>query len=122
MSSLGLKLVGLLVKTIAKPIANRMKAEAPKHLYFSKISIEIGQGILSLKTLLDSINHLILIYDCIKVMHKFTSRINVLASGYKFVGVKPIPEETALKDGIEYIAEWSVFSVAGGIIIFEVLY
>ena len=55
-------------------------------------------------------------------MHKLTSRINVLASGYKFVGVKPIPEETALKDGIEYLAEWSVFSVAGGIIIFEVLY
>ena len=92
-----LKLVGLLVKTIAKPVANRMKAEASKHPNFSKFCIDLGQRV-----------------------HQISSKVNVLSSGYKFVGAKALTEDVALSDGIGFVSEFVVFSVAGAIIIVEV--
>ena len=92
-----LKLVGLLVKTIAKPVANRMKSEAAKHPNFTKFCVGVGQG-----------------------MHQLSAKVNVISSGYKFVGVKSLSEEAALSDGIGYVSEFVVFSVAGVIIVIEV--
>ena len=56
-----LKLVGLLVKSISKPIANRMKTEAGKHPNLSKFCIQIGQ-----------------------TMHQLISRVNVI-SRFNFI-------------------------------------
>lgn len=47
------------------------------------------------------------------------SRITVLASGYKFIGVKPLPEEEAMKNGIETITESTILSIAASLVIFE---
>ena len=57
-------------------VANQMKAQADRHPIFSKICVSLGQN-----------------------MHYITTKINVISSGYKFIGVKPLDHETALKDG-----------------------
>lgn len=74
-----------------------MKKEAPKKPLFSKFCIGIGQGV-----------------------HTLFSRINVLASGYKFVGVKPLAADEALSKGVEYLSEFLVISASGAIIMIEV--
>ena len=42
-----------------------------------------------------------------------------MTSGYKFVGVKPLADDVALSDGIAYVSEFTLFSIAGGIIVIE---
>lgn len=84
------------IKTAAKPVAAYFKAEAPKSPVFSKICAAIGQSV-----------------------HKLSSRLNVLVSGYKFVGVKPLEHDVALSKGVEYVAEFIVIGASGGIIMIE---
>lgn len=91
-----LKLSGLLVKTVAKPVAARMKIEATKHPNFLKWVLFTGQS-----------------------AHAISSRLTVMASGYKFMNVKPLPQEEALSKGINFLSEAFVFCIAGGIITFE---
>ncbi len=91
-----LKLAGLLVKTIAKPLASKIKAEAGKHPKFSTFCSSIGE-----------------------TAHQLTSRMNVFASGYRFIGAKPLPQEEALKQGIDVISETFLMFVAGGIMVVE---
>ena len=52
-------------------------------------------------------------------MHYVQSRINVIASGYKFVGVKPLPNDQALNDGAGTISELLVLSLSATIVIYE---
>lgn len=91
-----LKLTALFVKTIAKPVTSFMKSEASKHPTFSSLCANIGQ-----------------------VQHRLMSRINVLTSGYKFVGVKPLEHDVAFARGVELLAEVMVVSISGGIIMVE---
>jgi len=91
-----LKLSTLLVKTIAKPVAARMKVEASRRPAFHDICTSLGQR-----------------------MHYLSSRLNVFASGYKFVGVKPLAVEQALNDGIGTISEALVLSISASVIIIE---
>ena len=54
-----IKLASLLIRTLAKPVANKMKKEAGNHPAFSSLCVFVGQKI-----------------------HLITSNINVLAMGY----------------------------------------
>ena len=69
-------------------VANQMKAQANKHPIFSTICVNLGQTI-----------------------HYITTRINVVSSGYKFIGVKPLDQETALKDGTKHPLAHSLSSL-----------
>lgn len=91
-----LKLAGLLVKTLAKPVANRLKVEAGKHPKLSAYIVYIGQ-----------------------FAHQISSRANVLAAGYRFLGVKPLLKEEALSKGVNFLSESLVFTVAGAVIVVE---
>ena len=91
-----LKLSALLVKTISKPVGMFFKAQAQKHAKLSLIFEGVGQK-----------------------MHYVQSRINVFASGYKFVGVKPLPAEQALNDGVGTMSEMLVMSISATIVIYE---
>jgi len=91
-----LKLSGLIVKQVSKPVTNILKAEAKKYPRFSLFCSYVGQK-----------------------AHYWSSRINVMTSGYKFVGVKPLADDVALSDGIAYVSEFTLFSIAGGIIVIE---
>lgn len=84
------------MKTLAKPFATRLKIEARNHKSISKLCTVTGEAV-----------------------HQITSRLNVLASGYKVLGIAPLPEEQALAQGINFLSESFIFLVAGGIIVIE---
>ena len=91
-----LKLSALLVKTISKPVGMFFKAQAQKEPRAAAVFMSVGQR-----------------------MHYVQSRINVFASGYKFVGVKPLPNEQALNDGVGTMSELLVLSLSATIVIYE---
>jgi hypothetical protein len=91
-----LKLSALLVKTISKPVGMFFKAQAQKEPRVAKLFMDVGQR-----------------------MHYVQSRINVVASGYKFVGVKPLPNDQALNDGAGTMSELLVLSLSATIVIYE---
>eukprot|EP01031_Cornospumella_fuschlensis_P041124 gene41124-50171_t len=91
-----LKLAGLLVKTLAKPVANRIKIEARKHPKLSALCVRMGQ-----------------------MSHQLTSRITIISQGYRVLNVDPLPEEEALSRGINILSETFVFTVAGTLLTFE---
>ncbi len=84
------------MKTLAKPVANRIKVEVRRHPKFSELCTNIGQ-----------------------LTHQVTSRLNVMASGYKILRVEPLPEDEALARGINFVSESFIFGVGGGILVFE---
>mmetsp|Transcript_7483 Transcript_7483/g.11115 ORF Transcript_7483/g.11115 Transcript_7483/m.11115 type:complete len:101 (+) Transcript_7483:162-464(+) len=73
-----------------------MKKEAANHPSFSSLCDFVGQKI-----------------------HHTTSRANVVAMGYKFVGVKPLPKEEAVAKGVNFLSEVFIFAVAGTVITLE---
>ena len=52
--------------------------------------------------------------------HQLNARINVIASGYKFKGAKPLVYEEARSQGVDVLSEFMVFVIGGSIIIVEV--
>eukprot|EP01039_Chlorochromonas_danica_P011358 gene11358-12687_t len=91
-----LKLAGLLIKTVAKPIASRMKSDARQHPRLCSLYISLGQA-----------------------SHQMMSRLNVMAKGYRVLSIDPLAEEEALARGVDLLSEIFIFSVAGGIMIIE---
>lgn len=91
-----LKLSSLFIKALSKPLATRLKVEAGRSPRFHESSVHVGQA-----------------------AHYFSSRLNVFASGYKFLGVKPLPTEEALEMGVSYIADGVVIVLGATIIIVE---
>mmetsp|Transcript_2739 Transcript_2739/g.4217 ORF Transcript_2739/g.4217 Transcript_2739/m.4217 type:complete len:205 (+) Transcript_2739:984-1598(+) len=91
-----IKLAAMFVKQISKPIASRMKVEASRNESFADICGRAGQ-----------------------VSHQIYSRINIIASGYRIVGVKPLPHDAAVTEGITIISECIMYTVAGSLIIYE---
>jgi optic atrophy 3 protein len=93
-----LKLSTLFVKTISKPLASRLKVEASKREGLRKFCQSIGDGV-----------------------HYIYARGNVIASGYKFVGVKPLPEEQAISDGISTLSETVIVGFSAFVIIIDAM-
>lgn len=91
-----LKLSGLFLKTLSKPLGSRLRTEADKRPAFHAASVYIGQA-----------------------SHILSSRINVYASGYKFLGVKPLSPKDAMELGVSYMADGIIIFLGGGIIITE---
>ena len=91
-----LKLSALFIKTLSKPLGTRLKFEAGRNPKFFAFSLDIGQ-----KT------------------HYLSSRVNVIASGYKFLGVKPLGDDEAVDLGVSYIADGVVVAIGATIIIVE---
>ena len=90
------KLAGLLVKTIAKPLSKRIKHEFSRYQLTQKILINIGQ-----------------------TSHTITSRLTIWSAGYKVRSITPLEPEKAMKQGAELVGEVFVFTVSGGIVIWE---
>ncbi|EPY53910.1 optic atrophy 3 family protein [Schizosaccharomyces cryophilus OY26] len=99
MSSLALKIGSLLVRTLSKPIANTIKAQAKEHKTFRKVCIDFAQ-----------------------MMHRAEFRImgaNRARSGQMNVRVRPLNDAKAVDAGANFLSETFVFTVAGGAILFE---
>ncbi|EPX72529.1 optic atrophy 3 family protein [Schizosaccharomyces octosporus yFS286] len=99
MSSLALKIGSLLVRTLSKPIANTIKAQAKEHKTFRKVCIDFAQ-----------------------MMHRAEFKImgaNRARSGLTNVRVRPLNDAKAVDAGANFLSETFVFTVAGGAILFE---
>lgn len=84
------------MKTLSKPLTNRLKKEAKRFKNFSNVCVSVGQ-----------------------LTHQFSSRATALASGFRVKEINPLPEEEALARGISFVSETFLFLVAGGIIVIE---
>ncbi|XP_043702303.1 OPA3-like protein [Telopea speciosissima] len=93
-----LKLETLALKTLCKPIANRLKKEAGKHPRFRQFIINFAQ-----------------------VNHRFQTNVQRRFYGHATdVEIHPLNEEKAVQDAADLLGELFVFSVAGAVVIFEV--
>ncbi|CUS11059.1 unnamed protein product [Tuber aestivum] len=164
MSTTGLKLGSLAIRTLAKPIASRIRAQARDHPRFRRLCINIAQQIhridmrLRLGILRDSAaiekadqaerewykkeaakrlkereakhpaatsaasSNLPL--PPRSVLHHFTSGEAAAARAGKEVSkkpprIRPLSENKAIENGANFISEFFLFSVAGGLILFE---
>ncbi|RWW43077.1 hypothetical protein BHE74_00051300 [Ensete ventricosum] len=92
------KLGTLVLKTVCKPIANRLKKEAGLHPKFRRLIINLAQA-----------------------NHRITTNIQRRIYGHSTnVEIRPLNEEKAVQAAADLIGELFVFSVAGAGLIFEV--
>lgn len=90
------KLGTLMVRQLAKPLATALKEEAKKRETLTVLCKNLGE-----------------------YYHQGTSRLNLLASGYKVLQVKPLPADEALASGIGILSEGFIFSVAVVVLLVE---
>ncbi|KAL6991125.1 hypothetical protein U1Q18_009244 [Sarracenia purpurea var. burkii] len=94
----GLKLGTLALKTLSKPIANRLKKQAGLHPRFRQFIVNIAQA-----------------------NHRLTTRLQRRIYGHATdVEIRPLNEEKAVQSAVDLVGEFFVFSVAGAALIFEV--
>ncbi|KAL8510162.1 hypothetical protein ACS0TY_017106 [Phlomoides rotata] len=93
-----IKLGSLLVRTISKPIANRLKRAATYHPRFRGLIVDLAQG-----------------------YHVWTSKMQRHVLGRSnTLEIRPLVEERAVQSATDLLGELFVFSVAGCAIIYEV--
>ncbi|KAG7036556.1 hypothetical protein SDJN02_00175 [Cucurbita argyrosperma subsp. argyrosperma] len=92
------KLGALALKTICKPIANRLKKEAGLHPKFRQYIINIAQA-----------------------NHRFSTNVQRRIYGRATdAAIRPLNEEKAVQAAADLLGELFVFTVAGAAVIFEV--
>ncbi|CAD5180843.1 OPA3-like protein [Musa acuminata AAA Group] len=92
------KLGTLVLKTVCKPIASRLKKEAGLHPKFRRLIVNVAQA-----------------------NHRITTNIQRRIYGHSTnVEIRPLDEEKAVQAASDLIGEFFVFSVAGVALIFEV--
>lgn len=96
MSGIALKLTSLLVRTVAKPVAGVIKAQAKERVWFRKACILLAQG-----------------------LHKTDVRLRMQLLGDKEVKVRPLNDVRAIENGAQFVLEAFIFLVAGGLILYE---
>lgn len=94
--SIALKFTSLLVRTLAKPISNQIKIQARSHPIFRRQCIRVAQ-----------------------IMHKSEAGLRFKLLNEKDAVTKPLNDARAIETGANFVAETFVFSVAGGLILFE---
>lgn len=90
------KLASLLIKTLAKPMSKRVKTSFTKSDVGKAVLISIGQ-----------------------FTHSLTTRMTIWSAGFKVRSIQPLENEAALVQGSELIGEAFIFTVAGGIVVYE---
>uniref|UniRef100_A0A1D1Y6G4 OPA3-like protein n=1 Tax=Anthurium amnicola TaxID=1678845 RepID=A0A1D1Y6G4_9ARAE len=92
------KLGALALRTVSKPIANRLKKEAGRHPKFRRFIISIAQA-----------------------NHRIGTNMQRRLYGHSTdVQVRPLNEEKAVQAATDLFGEIFVFMVAGGAVVFEV--
>lgn len=88
-----LKLSGLLLRTVSKPMAKVMQREAVNSPLLRSSVASVGQA-----------------------SHYATTYLNIVASGHRSIKIRPLPDEKALALGSELVGEGFIFAVAGAIV------
>lgn len=96
MSGLALKFTSLLIRTVAKPISNSIKAQAKEHENFRRNCIRFAQ-----------------------MMHHADLKMRMNLIGEKKIKIRPLNDNKAIEKGANFLSEVFVFSVAGSLILYE---
>ncbi|KAI9593258.1 optic atrophy 3 protein-domain-containing protein [Syncephalis fuscata] len=91
-----LKIGTLLIRTVAKPIALRIKSYSKTHPKFKSACISMAQA-----------------------MHRFELNLKMKFLGYKKETIRPLNDARAIEAGTNFLSEAFLFSVAAGVIYFE---
>lgn len=92
-----LKLGTLALRTVSKPIANRLKQQAEKHAKFRQFIVGIAQA-----------------------NHRLTTTVQRMIYGHATdVEIRPLNEEKAVQAAADLFGELFIFAVAGAAVIFE---
>ncbi|KAM9913222.1 hypothetical protein OXX69_001812 [Metschnikowia pulcherrima] len=96
MSGIALKFTSLLLRTIAKPIAVTMKAQAKEHETFRKACIRVAQTV-----------------------HSTDIKLRMKLLGENKIKIRPLNDKKAVESGANFLSEFFIFSVAGSLILYE---
>ncbi|CUM67731.1 uncharacterized protein PRCAT00005436001 [Priceomyces carsonii] len=96
MSGIALKLTSLLVRTVAKPIATTLKAQAKERELFRQTCIRIAQ-----------------------TLHLTDLKLRMRLLGEKRIKIRPLNDKKAIENGANFLSEFFIFSVAGSLIFYE---
>ncbi|KAL4790476.1 optic atrophy 3 protein-domain-containing protein [Aspergillus venezuelensis] len=145
--SLTLKLSSLAIRTLSKPIANQIKAQAREHERFRRICISMAQGLhrldmrLRLGTIRDNAAAMrrataeaelrkhkpssptVKTQADTKAEEEALAKVKAAASESDKPAprphIRPLSESKAIESGATFISETFLFMVAGGLILFE---
>ncbi|KAL4957336.1 optic atrophy 3 protein-domain-containing protein [Aspergillus filifer] len=145
--SLTLKLSSLAIRTLSKPIANQIKAQAREHERFRRICISMAQGLhrldmrLRLGTIRDNAaatrrataeaelrkhkptSPTVKTQADTKAEEEALAKVKAAASESDKPAprphIRPLSESKAIESGATFISEAFLFMVAGGLILFE---
>ncbi|RKP29074.1 OPA3-domain-containing protein [Metschnikowia bicuspidata] len=96
MSGLALKFTSLVVRTVAKPFAGALKAQAKEHEFFKQACILLAQR-----------------------LHLADVKMRMLLLGENKIKVRPLNDKKAVENGANFLLELFIFLVAGLLILYE---
>eukprot|EP00903_Cladosiphon_okamuranus_P011558 g10878.t1 len=91
-----LKLFSLTVKTLAKPMAKRIKTEAQRHPTFRGVLSRMGQA-----------------------TYNISARISIRNAGHTTTKIKPLEEDKAIADGGDLLAEGFIYGLGTFLMVWE---
>lgn len=96
MSGLALKFTSLVVRTVAKPLAGALKAQAKEHETFKQACITLAQ-----------------------TLHLADIKMRMSLLGENKIKVRPLNDKKAIENGANFLLEFFIFLVAGLLILYE---
>ncbi|KAI8617729.1 optic atrophy 3 protein-domain-containing protein [Chytriomyces sp. MP71] len=90
------KIAALMIRTLAKPLANSLKSSAANSPTFKRFCISIAQG-----------------------YHRIEETLKMRFLGYKVEAIRPLNEAKAVELGSSFLAEFFIFGVAGTVVVTE---
>lgn len=91
-----IKVFSLLIKTLSKPIANRIKISAQEHPKFRNVCVEIAQS-----------------------LHRYETRLAAGIFSNSQPVIRPLSDTKAIQNGANFLSEAFLFSVAVALIVAE---
>ncbi|WPK24322.1 hypothetical protein PUMCH_001590 [Australozyma saopauloensis] len=96
MSGIALKFTSLVVRTVAKPLAGALKAQAKEHDVFKQACILLAQ-----------------------TLHSADIKMRMRLLGENKIKVRPLNDKKAVENGANFLLEFFIFLVAGLLILYE---
>ena len=90
------KIGSLLIKTLSKPVAKRIKTDFTRYDLTRRFLIGMGQQ-----------------------THRLTTRMTIWSEGFKVRSIPPLEEKEAIQKGADLLGEAIVFGVSVGVVVWE---
>ncbi|TPX57301.1 hypothetical protein CcCBS67573_g09271 [Chytriomyces confervae] len=92
------KIAALMIRTLAKPLANSLKTSAANNPTWKRFCISVAQG-----------------------YHTIEETLKMRFLGYKLETIRPLNEARAVELGTSFLAEFFIFAVAGTVVVEETI-